>query len=533
MLRFVVFDNGSAGWSLKRACLFGADDVPVQGQISLDGGTITCEKPGSETAALSIQVLVEGESGPPLGLLTLRTTLLPERERPYLLGLELARHRIMLFLNKLEEWGLFDLPPTHGAIETFERARSLFTQALVARGSGETRESDRLAHRALALAIDAGEALTLVDAERRLRGRLSGEIHQQAVEQAARSEASDGGPPRGLVKSPDGVGVVLPGAAKIGCNIAPSLFGEALQRVVSQSCDYIGIPMRWNEMEPTEGKYSFAAADRWIEWAVRTARLPVAAGPLIDLRPSCVPEWLYIWENDYETLRELVYEHLRHVVTRYRRTVGVWTVASGLHVNENFSFTFEHMMDLTRMCVLVVRKLQPTARVVLEIAQPYGEYYARNKRSMPPLLYGEMVSQANINVDAIGLRIQMGDPGAGRDTRDLMAVSELLDRYAALDRPIHLTAIGAPSDVIAEPDDDPGFWRSAWSEERQAEWLSRVVSIAAAKPFVQSICWQELCDQPRGEMTLGGLVNIDGRAKPAAKALAEARTQLRGSAATA
>lgn len=525
MLRFAVVDAGRAAWGVKRACLYGPDDAPIQGQISLTDGHIECVKPGGEPASLSIQVLVDPHSEAPLGRLTLRTTLLPEREKPYLLSLELARHRIMLFLNKLEDWGLFDLPPSHPVMARFEQAREVFTRALVV-GASDLRESDRLAHSALALAIDASERLALVDAERNLRGRFSGEAYQQAVEHAARSEVSDGGPPKGLVKSPDGVGVVLSALPKIGCNVPPAAFGEAAQRVVSGVSDFIAVPMRWSEMEPGEGKYNFAPTDRWIEWAVRVAKLPVVAGPLIDLRAICVPEWLYIWENDYETLREMVYEHLRHVVTRYRRTVGVWSVASGLHVNENFSLTFEHMMDLTRMCVLVVRKLQPTARVVLEIAQPYGEYYARNRRAMPPLLYGEMVAQANINVDAIGLRLQMGDPNAARDTRDLMAVSELLDRYAALDRPIHLTAVGAPSEPIAPPDDDPGFWRTPWSEERQAEWLSRVLAIAAGKPYVQSICWQELCDLPGGEMPLGGIMTGEGRPKPAARSLESLRRSL-------
>jgi tripartite-type tricarboxylate transporter receptor subunit TctC len=43
------------------------------------------------------------------------------------------------------------------------------------------------------------------------------------------------------------------------------------------------MPMRWIDMEPAEGKYDFSATDRWIEWAVRAAKLPVVGGPLIEL----------------------------------------------------------------------------------------------------------------------------------------------------------------------------------------------------------------------------------------------------------
>jgi hypothetical protein len=297
--------------------------------------------------------------------------------------------------------------------------------------------------------------------------------------------------PENSVKAPDSVGVVLPNPPLIGCAVGPSQFNESMTRVVATACDFVSIPMRWIDMEPTEGTYSFAKTDKWIEWAVRTAKLPVTAGPLIDFREICVPEWLYIWEHDYETLRELVYEHLKTIVTRYRRTVTRWTVCSGLHVNDSFVLSVEKMMDLTRMCALLVKKLHPAAKVQLEIAQPWGEYFSRNKKSMPPRMYADMISQAGIALDAYALRIQMGQPGFGRATRDLMAISDLLDRYAELDKPIAVTAVGVPSQVVmppppppprdeedrepvpAAPAANPGFWRAPWTPESQGRWAGR------------------------------------------------------------
>ena len=55
-----------------------------------------------------------------------------------------------------------------------------------------------------------------------------------------------------------------------------------------------------------------------------------------------------------------------------------------------------------------------------------------------------MIPQAGIAIDALALRIQMGQPDRGRTTRDLMALSDLLDRYATLDKPIAVTAAGVP-----------------------------------------------------------------------------------------
>src|SRR5690606_7815602 len=107
-------------------------------------------------------------------------------QRPYLLSLELARHRLMLVLNKLEDWALFDLPATHPVMQRFEQARTAFTDAVVRQaaveaeagggGDNHTEEADLAARRALALAIETSEMLALEQAERQLAKRLSGEL---------------------------------------------------------------------------------------------------------------------------------------------------------------------------------------------------------------------------------------------------------------------------------------------------------------------------------------------------------------------
>ncbi len=523
-----------------RAYLFGGEDVPVAGEIRFDPGLIHCSKATKDNCGLAIQAVVEhppglGEAldspprGEPLGVVILRTCLLPERPEPYLLSLELARRRIMVFLNKLEDWGLFDLPAEDPAIVQFERARRAFTEALVSQREGGatggfSARADRLACASLALATEAGEKLAMIHAQRQVAQRATGAPYRDAVRRAE-AMAIEIASPDMPVKSPDGLGVVLPGQARIGCTVNPAPLTEPLKAAAIAACDFITLPMRWSDMEPTEGTYSFARTDQWIEWAVRTAKLPVFAGPILDLRASAVPEWLHIWENDYETLRELVYEHVRQIVTRYRRTVARWTVASGLPVNDNFSLAFEQMLDLTRVCVLVVRKLHPQARIQLEISHPWGEYYATNRGAMPPILYCEALNQVGVAVDGIALKIVMGGPG--RATRDPMALSEVLDRYAQLDRPLNITAASAPGRVLPESP-EAGYWRAPWSAAQQADWLTQAVSICAGKPYVQSVCWQELADSPNSlELPASGLVDETGSPRPALERLGAIRQALK------
>lgn len=553
MLSFIVF-NGDAPANestLRHAHLVGPDNMPVAGEITFEAGRITATKASPDATAIAMQVRLapippatpDASRMDPTspGVLTLQTCLLPDREQPYFLSLELTRHRIMLFYNKLEEWQLTDLAADHPAMRQFELARTHFMTALATLGGGHadptrptpaTAAAETAASTALSLAVDASERLALEHARRTLLPRITGATYARAVE-AAHAHGRPPARPGANVPSADGVGVALPTAPLIGCAISPGSFTEAAQRVAAETFDFVSMPVRWIEMEPTESKYAFAPTDRWIEWAVRKAKLPVVAGPLIDFRLLRVPDWLYIWEQDYETLRDYVCEHVKNLVTRYRRTITRWTVLSGVHVNSNFHFSFDQMMDLTRVTITLVRKLHPTAKILIEIDQPWGEYYTDNRRSLPPLLYADTIAaQAGVMVDGFGIRVQMGQAEPGQSTRDLMAFSAMLDRYAATDKPISITALGAPSAAPAEIAElasrSPGQWRRPWSEQTQADWTTAVLAIACSKPFVQSVCWQDLYDVPDPvEMPKGGVITVSGEAKPVALRIAEAVRAIR------
>lgn len=561
MLSFVVFDADgidSRHFPPRRAYLHGSDEMPLQADVVLRPGLVSSQHGGMHSKALVVQLSLDGAgqasgsasglasgvaSG--LGVLTLPTCLLPDRAQPYLLAIELARHRIMLFLNKLEDWQLSELPPSHPTMAKFEAARQVFTSALIAqRGtesdarSGYSEKAATLATQSLAEGIQAGEQLALVQADLQIKERASGHAYLVAVAHYKKLTQDSPIPAAPVLIAGAGTGTVLPGVAMIGCSVSPGQLSEPLQQAVASSCDFVTMPMRWQDMEPKEGKYNFTNTDRWIEWAIRVAKIPVFAGPLVDFRAPCVPDWLYIWENDYETLRDLVIEHVQSIVTRYRRTIQRWTVASGLNVNTNFKLPIEQVMDLTRVAVMVVKKLHPQAKVQVEIAQPWGEYHATNRRSIPPLIYAEAMVQMGLPIDAIGLRLQMGHAQPGLATRDLLSLSALLDRYAHFEKPISVTAIGAPSALItptpyqpregsaAEDPYEPGYWRSAWSESQQAAWLSQAMAICASKPFVHSVCWQDLADPASGpapEMPFGGLVSANGQPKLALQSLAQLR----------
>jgi hypothetical protein len=500
MLKFLVFEDGQPArrWPIRNAYLVGSDSAAVRAAIAFEGGAVVCDKREPGAAALALQV----EAGE-CGELTLQTCLLPDRDHPYVLMLELARHRLMTLYGRLEEWIMFELGADHPVTKRVELARKLFIEALCQQ-QDDPAKADKLARQCLEVAIDGTEELALAHAEMLLnRRKATGSIPRYAL----------------------GAGVCL------------EQTNDRLRAGIQANVDYVAVPTPWKALAPGQGEYNFTALDNWVEWAVRT-RMPIVAGPVISFEPQVLPDWLFIWEHDYETVRDVIYEHVERIVSRYRNAVQTWKVASGLHVNSHFTFNFEQIMDLTRTTTMLVKKIQPAAKVLVEIRQPFGEYYATNPRSIPPLMYADLLIQGAINFDALSIRLLMGQAVSGQYTRDLMQVSLMIERYAEFGKPLHV-CIGAPSEAVtpemiyvaedAEPvDPDAGHWRKPWSPQVQAHWLEAVAQIAMSKPYVESVTWHDLIDHPAMDLPLSGLVTEDLQPKAAYRRLGLLRRSLAG-----
>lgn len=484
MLKFACYPEGDKCRcpDLRGAYIMGIDGVPVRGDLHVSDNTVTCESRSQEALAISVLWSVEGH-----GTLQLQTTRLPTREQPYNLHVELVRERLMRILTKREEWGLFDYPGVEEISAKIDQARELFVEAL--QTSDDPPAAARLADRALILALDASNELC------RFHAGVFLERRRQA-----------GGFAREF----------------LGVCLSPDTPAKAITKGFAKVFDFVQIPFVWREIQPDERSSDYAAIDKWVR-ASRKAGLAVRGGPILSFGVRSVPDWLYAREDDYEAILGLAREHVRRTVQRYAGEVDTWIVASGLHADNVFSFNFEHIIDLTRMAVNVTKQAAPRARVVLDLVQPWGEYFARNQRTAPPTLYAEMVMQSGINVDAFGLQLVFGLDSEGYRLRDTLQISVLIDRLANLGRPMHITATGVPSDGSAG-----GLTDQPWSEQGQADWLAGFCEMALSKPYVECVCLQTLADSACTGIPTGGVLRADLSPKPAFKRLAEVRRGLSG-----
>ena len=496
MLRFESYQSDPAanGIDLSGAYLFGADGIPVRGELTGDGSAIVGRKRVAGAAGLAL--LWEAGSA---GKFLLPTTRLPERDEPYNLLVELARARMKRIAQKIEEWGLFDFDQAEDLLEEFEDVRGYFIEALQ---TPDQAQAASLAGRSLEDGVTLSEKIALFHADIFLDRR------RNSTTAAARTRF--------------GVGVNLAGMA------------TGHHDRLRDSFDFLSIPMSWTDVEPQENVYQFPRVDTWVNFAAR-AHKPIHIGPVIDFDPDNLPEWLYLWEHDYDTLREVIYKHLEHIINRYSRQAKIWSVVSGLHAYNNFNLSFEQIMELTRMCCQLTKRLAPRSQVMIDLVMPWGEYYARNSRTIPPLLYADMAVQSGIKFDAFGVRLHMGVPKDGNYVRDLMQISALLDEFVTLRKPLHITACSVPSDMAGDIRDtwngelnsgQAGRWHAPWSQRLQAEWLQAFYRICISKPFVESICWRDLGDDGPHHLPHSSLCTDEDNPKLAFKELRNFRAAM-------
>lgn len=469
MLSFAVYKDGQPAEkvNLNGAYVVGTDDVPLRAEISFKNGVIQCKKRAAGPAGLALLWDVAG-----VGRIMLETVRVPERDRPYLLQVELARARLMRVHHKLEDWGLLDFAGLESIGVKLAESRKVLIRALQA---GSDAAAAALGDESLSLAAQASELLARDRAEQVLERRRQ----------------------------------TAPGRRTMGVTIPLDKPTDLIRKKLTGAFDYVTVPITWRDIEPNEQTFNWKPLDTWVE-ALSKAQIPIRGSALLSFNERQVPDWLYIWEHDFDTIRDLAFEHVRRVINRYGQHIQIWDVISGIHANNCFTFNFEQLMELTRMTAVLTKQLSRRGTVVIELTAPWGEYYAWNQRTIPALLYADMAVQSGVNFDALGIQFVFSSRVDGAFMRDLFQISAQLDQFAKLGKPIHVTAIQVPSGpTTGEGASAGGYWRKEWSETQQAEWLGAFLEVALGKAYVENVCWKTLLDGPEDVSPYGGLLHSD------------------------
>ena len=485
-MKFQVFRNGEAvdKFTLCGDYLFGTDGIAIRrAHITVKKGLIECRKPNLETAGLVLLWPIDG-----FGKVLLPTTCLPEKTHPYNLNVEIARAKLMQIINKREDWSFFN--SIEGLGDISQEAQDLFVQAI--QNISVPSLASKLADESLKKAIVFSEKLATKQAETLFEARCNG---------------------HGF------------GRGCLGCRIEPGRIGnsEYVEKLLGLF-SFVTIPINWAQIEPHKGSYDFSTLDTCIS-ALGKRKLTIGAGPLLCFSKEYLPEWLLRSRMGFEKIRETAYQFVSEVVGRYSGSIRSWRVISGLNVFNHFGFSFEQVLEMTRAAIMAVKQGSDRALKIIEISNPWGEYYTTVPNTIPPLVYMDMVVQSGINFDAFGLQMQFGKNQTGMHIRDMMQISAVLDYFGPIAKPLYITNVGVPSENgdSSQQGEVAGVWHQEWDQSQQRQWIEQFYKIALSKPFVDAITYSNLADVKDDAISNSGLLTAQLEPKKSFRTLKKLR----------
>ena len=302
----------------RKAYVSGLDRTPGRVGVEVRNGVMSCLRETTESGRLFVPWPIEGYGTPIVG-----TATLAERPAPYSLAVELARGKLNDVRNQLADWIGMGLRSTPELVRALEDAKHEFIRAATFADQPEV---------CLSAAQASLEASSLA-------ADLLMEAYTTQVLQSRLSSTS---------KLPTHLGCVL--------NYDPQKVPAALEW--SRTFNSCQIGVSWRQLAPSEGQYRWDLFDAHLAWCRRN-RLAIEAGPLIEFRQGTLPDWLWLWEGDFETISGLVSDFVRQAVSRYRGKVPLWNVVHRAASAEMLGLNEEEQVRIAARAVQIARQADP------------------------------------------------------------------------------------------------------------------------------------------------------------------------------
>ncbi len=461
--------------AVEQAYLTGMEAVPFPSRNYWDGDQLVLEREVRESGNFHILWHV-----PSRGPLLLSTASLMERARPYQLPVELARGTLNRIRNQSNVWqgmGLTIPEKFHS-----ERLAAQSLLSLAATRQGNPTQAAAEAEQSLAISLQALDTLCGEYAAQVLAMR-----HEQSPQLATLTACA------------------LPAQqlSDVGAKLFQSAFNAA------------AVPLVWRDIETTEGDFFWTNTDKHFQW-LKQHSLKVIAGPLLRLDVLSLPDWLYLWEEDFEVVQGYVHNFLSKTVERYKGQVQVWHCAAGLNLPGGLALSEEQKLRLAVLAIDTVRRADPRTPLIISFDQPWGEYLQREELDLPPYHFADALVRADLGVSGVGMEMNIGYSPGGTLPRDVLELSRMIDRWSSLGVPL-VTLLRSPSSAVEDPQGrtKATVMTPNITSATQAAWLKPWLEMLIAKQSVHGVVWNQFFDSETRQWPHSGLlIDAGGQTKP-------------------
>ncbi|MEM6253768.1 MAG: endo-1,4-beta-xylanase [Cyanobacteria bacterium P01_D01_bin.156] len=235
--------------------------------------------------------------------------------------------------------------------------------------------------------------------------------------------------------------------------------------------------------------------------------------PLVWFHDVSIPDW--VRDQSYDRVKAALRRRILEIVRHYGERIPYYDVineAHGVPWANGLNYSREQFLELTRMACEVTREENPNIQRVVNSCCLWAKQVALfGSGFQSPFDYIKTCLKAKIPFEVIGLQLYYSH-------QDMFEIDRMLDRFASLGKPIHITEMSTSSatgiDDNSQLGEARGLWHAPWTETIQADWAEQIYTLAYSKPEIEAVTWWDLSDQ-NTFWPFGGLLNQENRPKRA------------------
>lgn len=472
--------------AVERAYLASMDGIPWECNCQWDDGILAIERDTRESGNLYFCWNVPGR-----GQVMLCSGSLMERDRPYNLPVELARGTINRLRNQAATWLAAGMEIPGKFEELSSRAALVFASAAI--GQQQPERAAERAEEAIRISLEAADLLVQNYAQQVLAIRR----REQPTLSTLLAGRLDGVPQ-----------------------------GAAADAFLAAFNTAVLVP-NWPEMGSASGEIKWDDLDRQVQWC-RDHGLRICMGPLIQFDRGSLPDWLYLWEGEFEDICESVFTFVQGVIRRYAGKVHLWNCAARMNVPGAMDLSEEQRLKLTVDMLELTHSLDSKTPAIVSFDQPWAEYIAAEDQELTPLHFADTLARSDLGMAGVGIEMNLGYTPHGTLPRDLLEISRQIDRWSQLGLPL-VIFVTAPSSEAKDPlarsaaRPLPSLIAGGLSPQAQAELISVLIPLLIARQPVQAVVWNQWRDDLPHDFPHGGLYDAMGQPKPGLKKLVDIR----------
>ncbi len=283
---------------------------------------------------------------------------------------------------------------------------------------------------------------------------------------------------------------------------------SALPKVIDPPLNFCFVRPTWRDCEPNPAEWNWSSIEQMLQAARRT-RVRLACGPLLRLGRDDLPDWLYLWGDDFDAIQSYVVSYIAAVVQQFSDRVGLWYCSAATNAEDALQMSEEQRLRLTVGALESLRQADSRTPAIISIRQPWGEYLGRAPMDLSPWQFADIVVRADLGLSGIGLELSLDCLPGKTLHRSLLEFSRMIDRWSVFGLPLVLfLSMPTPTQVPDQGHPD-------------LQYVEDLLRLFASRSSVHGIVWDQLCDQPQWK---AGLLDDQGQVKPVLRTIQKCRS---------